>query len=334
MSLTPSDLSEFLYNALSGYRKDVVDISQVTSIPLPRLDFSPPKKKLKTAILLPDAQIGFRRYEDGSLDPFHDAKAIDVASQIMAVVQAESHIDKVILLGDIMDLPAQGRYEQEPSFARTINTTLQAGYEFFAMLRLVAPSAEIIFLEGNHDCRMEKYVRNNAPTIATMRQVNSKYPVNSLPHLMRFDELGIEYVSGYPASQYTINPRLIAVHGNKANSNGSTALQYLNKNPMVSVLYGHSHRFELMYRTHNTPEGPKDNMAFSPGCLCRVDWAVPSYNGGVNIHEKPVTYYENWQQGMGVLWYQDDGFFSVDPIRIHDGRAVYQGTEFRANIEK
>ena len=330
-TLNPEAIAQIIADALMG-EEESADLRLVVPASLTKPRTRKRNPKLKAAILLPDAQIGFRRYEDGLMDPFHDVKAIDVAMQITAMVQEEHQVDKVLLLGDMMDLPAQGKYDQELSFAHTINPTLQAGHNFFSTIRALAPHSEIVYLEGNHDCRMERYVRNNAPTVAGMRQVNSPFPVNSLPHLMRFDEIGINYVSGYPASSYAVNPRLIAVHGNKANSNGSTALQYLNKNPMVSVLYGHSHRFEMMYRTHNTPEGPKDNVAFSPGCLCRVDGAVPSYNGGINIHEKPVTYYENWQQGMGVLWYREDGYFSIDPIRIHDGYAIYRGQEFRSSL--
>ena len=329
--LTPEDIAQIIADALSG-EEEVADIRQVVPASLTKPRTRKKNSKLKAAILLPDAQIGFRRYEDETWDPFHDNRAIDVAFQITAMIQEEHQVDKVLLLGDMMDLPAQGKYDQEPSFANTINKTLQAGHNFFSTIRALAPHSEIVYLEGNHDCRMEKYVRNNAPTIATMRQVNSPFPVNSLPHLMRFDEIGVDYVSGYPASAYWVNPRLQAVHGNRANSNGSTALQHLNKNPLVSTLFGHSHRFEMMYKTHNTPDGPKDSMAFSPGCLCRVDGAVPSYNGGINIHEKPVTFYENWQQGIGVLWYREDGYFAIDPVRIHDGKALYRGQEFVSSL--
>ena len=37
----------------------------------------------KTAIILPDPQIGFRKFEDGTHDPFHDERAMSVALQII-----------------------------------------------------------------------------------------------------------------------------------------------------------------------------------------------------------------------------------------------------------
>jgi predicted phosphodiesterase len=300
-----------------------------------------PKKKAKSkdksesdwkcGVLLPDAQIGFRKYEDGSLDPFTDAKAISVAMQITAALQDEFIVDSVVNLGDTMDLPMYGKYDQENSFGNTVNETLKAGHDFFAAQRAVAPDAEIVFLEGNHDCRLEKYLKNRAPAASNMRRVgDEEFPVTSLPHLMRFDDLKIRYESGYPASKFYLNPRLIAVHGTNARSNSSTAYQYINQNPMHTTLFGHSHRLEQAYKTHSTIEGPVMNGAISPGCLCRVDGAVPSVKGGVNMDEKPITQFENWQQGMGVVWYKPNGQFRVELIHIMDGMAVYGGQVFTA----
>jgi predicted phosphodiesterase len=289
------------------------------------------KTGYKLAVLLPDAQIGFRRYEDGTLDPFHDIKAISVALKIVSYLQNEYGVDVVINLGDTLDFPTFGKYAQEASFAMTTNETIQAGHNFLAAQRKVAPHAKIVFLEGNHDCRMDKYIRSQAPALSGVRQVGEEdYPVNSVPFLLRFKELGIEYVDGYPASKFWLNPRLVAVHGTKARSNGSTAYGYANANHMISTLFGHSHRNELLYKTHDTQDGPVLNAAFSPGCLCRVDGAVPSFNGGINVLEKPVTHYENWQQGVGVVWYKDEGDFAIEPIHIMDGHAIYSGLEFKA----
>lgn len=335
MQEVSTEFLEILRNALD---------TPTVSLPMPLNRVTPasmPKKKSKgknkassdwrCAVLLPDAQIGFRRYEDNTLDPFTDSAAISVAMQITGALQDEFEVDTIINLGDTMDLPMFGKYEQENSFNNTVNETLKAGHDFFAAQRAIAPKAEIVFLEGNHDCRIEKYLRNRAPAASNMRRVGDDgFPVTSLPHLMRFDDLDIRYASGYPASRYYLNDRLVAVHGTNARSNGSTAYQYINQNPMHTTLFGHSHRLEQAYKTHSTIGGPVMNGAISPGCLCRTDGAVPSYKGGINMDEKPITQYENWQQGMGVVWYKLNGSFRVELIHILDGAAVYGGQEFRA----
>ena len=73
----------------------------------------------KTAIILPDPQIGFRRFDDGTLDPFHDTKAMAVAIQIIEYEQSVNGVEQVVNLGDFLDLPSQGRFAQEATFANT-----------------------------------------------------------------------------------------------------------------------------------------------------------------------------------------------------------------------
>jgi len=293
------------------------------------------KNDWKLAALLPDTQIGYRVYEDGTVIEFHSEKAIDIALQIINYAHQQFGVDTVVNLGDTLDLPAQSRHHQEIAFQNSTNLAIQRGYEYLAAQRATVPDAEIVFLEGNHDCRIYKYLAENAPAVSNMRQAGttpSDWPVNSLPHLLRMDELNIKYASGYPAGEYWLNENLRCIHGDRVNSAGSTAMKYINSNHHVSVIYGHIHRIEMMYHTNHTSNGPARNAAFSPGCLCRVDGSVPSVKGGITPNEKPVKYWENWQQGVGFAWYKDTGEFTLLSVPILDDWAVFMGQEFRTNL--
>ena len=68
--------------------------------------------------VLPDPQIGYRHI-DGQWLPFHDEAAMDVALQITNWLYHNDRVDGVINLGDFLDLPSQGRFEQEAAFAGT-----------------------------------------------------------------------------------------------------------------------------------------------------------------------------------------------------------------------
>ena len=287
----------------------------------------------KLAALLPDTQIGYRVYEDGSVVGFHSEEAIDIALQIVNHAHQEFGVDTIVNLGDTLDLPAQSRHHQEIAFQNSTNLAIQRGYEYLAAHRATCPEAEIVFLEGNHDCRIYKYLAENAPAVVNMRRAGDEnsWPVNSLPHLLRMDELNIKYASGYPAGEYWLNENLRCIHGDRVNSSGSTPMKYINSNHHVSVIYGHIHRIEMLYHTNHTSTGPARNAAFSPGCLCRVDGSVPSVKGGITPNEKPVKYWENWQQGVGFAWYKDTGEFTLLSVPIIDEWAVFMGKEFRAN---
>ena len=286
----------------------------------------------KTAIILPDPQIGYRKFEDGTLDPFHDEQAMDVALQVIAYEQSRNGVDQVVNLGDFLDLPSQGKYAQEATFANTTQLALDRGHRFLGEQRACAPDAKLALIEGNHDRRLQNFVEANALSAFGLRRANypDSWPVMSLPYLLRLDELGVEYIDAYPAGQHWVAGNLRAIHGNKVRSNGSTAAAYTNSTPHISTIFGHVHRLEIQSTTTFDRLGKIRSMAVSPGCLCRVDGAVPSVNGAIGIDGKPVEKWENWQQGIAVIKYKDSGEFFVNLVQIDNGMTVYDGVEFTA----
>lgn len=277
----------------------------------------------KTAVILPDPQIGFRRQEDGSLEPFHDTRAMDVALSVLAEVRP----DVVVNLGDTLDLPEWGKFTKEPGFYFTTQATLDAAHLFLANQRAIVPDAKIYLLEGNHDFRMTRAILDNAVAAFGLRQANvpESWPVMSIQHLLRLDELGIEYVGGYPAGEVWINDNLVCIHGTKVRSNGSTAASVVT-DERVSVIFGHVHRVEFQSRTHRMRTGPLKTYAATPGCLSRIDGAVPSVKSGIDAFGRPLQTWENWQQGMGVVTFEEgDGRHVLELVPINDGSAVFRG---------
>lgn len=292
--------------------------------------------KMRCAFILPDPQIGYRRYEDGTMDAFHDVAAIDVALQIMAYVQEKFGVDVAINLGDFLDLQEHSKYVQEASFANTTQAAINYGHEFLAKQRAIAPDARVVLLEGNHDNRLNLYATRNAAASYGLKRATELDgdPVLSVQNLLCLKELGVEFYDKYPSQESFVwlGKYLRAMHGNKVRSNGSTAVAYTNDTPHLSTIFGHIHRIEMQYRTTFNAEGPIRSVAFSPGCLCRVDGAVPSVNSGVGSDGRPGLHYENWQQGVGIVFYNEEtGRFSIEAVHIIEGHAVYQGQEFQYN---
>jgi predicted phosphodiesterase len=300
----------------------------------PKSKSAPLNTEWEVAVVLPDPQIGYRLYEDGTMDAFHDEAAMDVAIQIINYLEHEVGVQQVVNLGDFLDLPMYGKYEQEANFAHTAQLAIDKGHIFLAEQRAAAPDAKVIVLEGNHDRRMQKFISLNAMAAFGLKRANipESWPVMSLPYLLRLDELDIEYVDAYPAGAHWINEKLRAIHGDKVRSNGSTAAGYTNEMPHVSTIFGHIHRQEIQSRTTFDRVGKIKSMAVSPGCLCRVDGAVPSVKGSIGIDGKPVTYYENWQQGISVVTYKPEGSFHVELVHIDDGKTLFRGKEFKSRI--
>ena len=278
----------------------------------------------ETAVILPDIQIGYFRNSDGVLEPTHDEDALAVALAIVRDVQP----DKVVLVGDNVDAPEFGKYRLSPAYALTTQASIDRATTLSAELRACAPDAEIVWLAGNHEERLVNATLDNLKAAFGLRRGNSKHelPVLSIPYLCRFDEYGITYLPGYPASSYWINEKIKVIHGDKVRSGGSTAHAYLN-NSKCSVLYGHIHRREWAERSRDDYDGPKTILAASPGTLARCDGSVPSTKGGLDLDGRPLPIVEDWQQGIGVVTYEPgDGRFWYEQVAIHQGEALFRGT--------
>jgi predicted phosphodiesterase len=286
-------------------------------------------KGLKTALIVPDIQAGFYHNKYGELVSTHDDTAVD----LMLAMATDLDPDLVVLVGDNADLPEMGKYRLSPAFHLTTQATINWLTTFAARMRAAAPRASIVWLAGNHEERLVNYILDNAAAAFGIRQGNSPegWPVLSIPHLCRLDESGVEYLAGYPANQFWINERLRVVHGHKVRSGGSTAHAYLNSEK-TSVLYGHIHRREWAERTFEKWDGAKTIMAATPGCLAKVDGSVPSTKGGIDLHGRPLTVVEDWQQGIGVVQYDDTDSheFWYQQIPFHGGRGLLNGKMYSA----
>lgn len=284
----------------------------------------------KLIVVAPDPQIGFRRYEDGKLDPFHDEKAINIMLQIVR----DSKPDSIINLGDTCDFPEwSSKFLVSPEFVMTTQPTIDRTHKYLADQLSEAPQGcKVHMLEGNHDNRLPIAITKNAMAALRLRRANApeEWPVLSLQSLLRLDELGVVYHDGYPAGRVKLaagdaqQTPLYAVHGERL------TVSAVAKNERQSVVQGHIHRIQDHYETYEVDGDFIVVNAWSPGCLSRIDGATPSVKGGHDIKGRPKKRYENWQQGVGIVTVMPDGSWAKEIVEIRNGRAIWRGNEYVA----
>ncbi|NDE02328.1 MAG: hypothetical protein EBZ91_11405 [Gammaproteobacteria bacterium] len=281
-------------------------------------------------VIAPDPQIGYRRYENGDLDPFHDDRAIALTLQIIR----DAKPARIINLGDSFDAPEwSSKFLVAPEFVMTTQPALDRLHRYLAEQQTEAPAGtRIELLEGNHDARLGVAVTKNAMAAMRLRQANApeSWPVLSMQHLLRLDDLGVTYHDGYPAGRVKlaagsdrITP-LYAIHGERL------TVSAVAKNERQSYVQGHIHRIQDHYETFELEGGPITVNAWSCGCLCRTDGAVPSVRGGADVRGRPIQRQEAWQQGCAVVTVQADGTWAKEIIHIANGRAIWRGKEYVA----
>ena len=271
---------------------------------------------------LPDMQVGYF-WRDGELIPTHDEEALAI---VLAMV-TDYDPDVIVLHGDNADFPELGRYRLTPSFAQTTQATVDRLTLLAGELREAAPRAGIKWLAGNHEERLSNYVIDNAKAAFGLRKGMDPdgWPVLSVPYLCRLDDVGIDYLPGYPANRYDINDGLRVIHGDKTGPAGTVAAKYLHRSHR-SVMFGHIH-------THDEAEVTNEDgwqvWAGSAGCLCRVDGAVPSTHSGSDLDGVPVQVHESWQQGLFVGEFKPDSrAFSVEHVSIRHSWSRWRGREY------
>ncbi|UOQ60372.1 metallophosphoesterase [Leucobacter rhizosphaerae] len=285
----------------------------------------PARDGLKLSLKCADTQIGFRA-GGNTIEAFHDWTAINV---FIAVCRAEQP-DSIIILGDFLDLAAQGKYVQEAGFARTTQMALNDGHLMLSLLRAACPNSQIVLVEGNHDKRMQSFIEQNALAAFGLKQANmpDSWPVMSLPNLLRMGELNIDYMDAYPAAAHWDDDTTRNIHGTRANSRGSTMAQYVQDAPHINTWAGHTHRTEIIYKTVIGPRGePIETYSANPGALCHTDGRVPSVHGAIHADGSSARVVEDWQQGFGSLLH-GDGVAWPQVHRIRDGVTVYNGKRF------
>lgn len=294
---------------------------------------SAPTKPARDGLLLSlkagDTQIGYRAVGD-TFEAFHDWSAILVFIEVCRREQP----DTIVILGDFLDLAAQGKYVQEAGFARTTQMALNDGHHMLALLRAASPDARIVIVEGNHDKRMQSFIEQNALAAFGLKLANmpDSWPVMSLPNLLRLDELGIEYMDAYPAAAYWDDDTTRNIHGTRANSKGSTMSQYAHEAPHINTWAGHTHRQEIIYRTVIGPRGePIESYSANPGALCHTDGRVPSVHGALHADGSSARVVEDWQQGFGSLLH-GDGVSWPQVHRIRNGATIYNGQRIKAAL--
>jgi predicted phosphodiesterase len=260
--------------------------------------------------------------------PFHDERAIDLAQLAIS----ETQPDNIVFVGDMIDLPSLSRFDQRAEWQGKTQDAIDTYHNVLAQTRANAPNARITVVHGNHEQRLDNYVRRNAMEVLGLRRANmpAELGVLTLQHLVRYDDLEIEAVDGYPNGTLWLEDNLKFVHGTNTQKGGSNAAKYL-KEERETTIYGHSHRMEVAYRTWPTRLGHLTVAAASPGALCHIDGSVPGFNHTVNARGQVVAKAEDWQQGLLLINHSGSNH-DITPVRISDQGILLGGKRFTAEI--
>lgn len=249
-------------------------------------------KENKKAVIVGDTQF-----------PFHDSNAIELLYTFLEDYQPQT----IFLNGDMIDCFEISDFDKEPIKNKTLEKELKLMHNFLVEIRYICPDARIVWIFGNHEFRLRKFIYRNAPEFRFSLD-------NLIERDTKTEELDVEIVqlpSGFAkfADTYIKYEGYLIGHFNKVTKHSAYTAKALVEDNGVNIIQNHTHRAGSYYKTTH------DRLleGHETGSLC-----------------SPMTYTRNpnWQQGWGLLE-TIDKTTNYYQIIIKGGKFVFNGKLYK-----
>jgi predicted phosphodiesterase len=239
---------------------------------------------LKKVVVLSDVHI-----------PEHDEGAWAASVRFIADIKPEY----IILNGDFLEMESCSQHGGSPHIVN-IENDFKEGFLAVNELRNAAPNAKIVYLEGNHETRLHRFILSKAPSL---------FKSLSIPAGLSLKELNIEYIEE-DQQPYSIGA-LDILHGHQMMSLPKHHAAKANDIYGASgrtVVFGHSHRPQV----HSKPGLKQNEKSIALGCLRTKD---PKWMHGQK---------SGWQHQILLAYVQGEQLQTY-PIDINDGHFIWAG---------
>jgi len=221
--------------------------------------------------------------------PYHDKDALKTAIQY----GIDNNINCIVLNGDILDFYQLSDFSKDPSKPK-MTKELELGRWFLGALRKQFPNIPIYYKIGNHEMRLERWLKVKAPEFLDTDEFR-------LDILLRFGEHKVHLIDKYTVIKAG---HLNIIHGHEYKGSGGVyPAKYIYNKAKVNTICGHYHRSSTFL--DKNMDG-NYHGGFSTGCLCELS---PDY-----------LPYNEWVLGFARVIVYPDKSFSVENKIIVDGK--------------
>jgi hypothetical protein len=121
----------------------------------------------------------------------HDKDCDPFWRRVMMETAQRAQPEKIIIGGDLFDLPEFGNYTVDPREWDVVGR-IRWVHEFLADMRAVCPDAEVVLTAGNHEARLLRHLAEETPA---MRAVLADLHGFTVPKLLGLDTYEVNYIS-------------------------------------------------------------------------------------------------------------------------------------------
>ena len=144
----------------------------------------PSGRRFQTALIVSDIH-------DEECDPFFRRTLLETAGRVQP--------EKIILNGDVFDLPEFSKHNQDPRRFRVVER-IKWVHAFLNDLRICCPDAEITLIEGNHEFRLLRHMsENDQPLMVVLADLYGF----TISKLLGLDKFQVNYVARADMTAWT-----------------------------------------------------------------------------------------------------------------------------------
>lgn len=242
-----------------------------------------PEKALEKWVVIPDCHV-----------PYEDPEAFGLMLRAAKAVGVKN----CVILGDFADFYAVSSHDKDPTRILELHWEVECVKARLRELEAVFKGKRI-FIGGNHEDRLARYLAKKAPELFTTIKVEQLFGLR---------EGGWQYV---PYKQYAKIGKLHLTHdvgkaGSGAHANALGAFQ-------GNTVIGHTHRFGYVVEGTVRGEAHLGAMVGWLGDFDKVDY----------MHAAKAR--REWVHGFGLLYVEKSGCVHLSPIPIVNGKVVVEG---------
>ena len=230
--------------------------------------------------------------------PFHDKAALKLVMEVIADFKPSILVSN----GDFLDCAAVSRHSKDPRRMIGLAKELEIANNILDQLDALVPDARRIFLEGNHEQRLIRYLEEKAPELVGIVGT-------SVPEMLRLRERGWKHVA---YKDDTRIGKVFVTHdvGAAGRYNAYKCLDTYQ----ASIVTGHTHRLAYVVEG-DAAGGRKVSAQFGwLGDVNQIDW----------MHK--VKARREWTTGFGYGYINPrSGYVYLVPVPIVKGTAVVEG---------
>jgi len=165
--------------------------------------------------------------------PFQDSAAIDAALQVIQ----EFHPTGIYLLGDMIDCYSVSRFDRDPQRVLQFQDEIDSLRGLLNDIILEAPAAEIHYLLGNHEVRVNKWLHSH-PEVSSLECLEPSV-------LFGLNDYGIIH---HEEGEIVRIADHVVTHGSVVRKGSGASARGQIDNYLTSGISGHTHRASHVFR--------------------------------------------------------------------------------------